>query len=350
MVTDTESAGRYAAGDALTATNGTWTVNGTATSCGLANHMVCAYQWQHCDTSGANCTSITTGDCFTLCQDTYHLQASDVGHTVRVIVTAGNSIGSTDAMATVVGGGSGVVNRTCDYSATTSANLVTALGSVSNGQTICLTANANYGTFGSGSETTTKTITIMAAPGASPQMALSCRNSCSNFTLIGMTNMSGVIDGPASNVTIMNSVFTGALNVAWDDGTGMTNVDIDQNTFNWNAVSNGTGNAKLALNEVITPTSGTVANPSIIVENNDIENGDLDGVHIGDGSGMVIRNNTFRNLCDLNNNHTDNIQMESGTQILISGNYIYTPGPVSSTACVAGGITALRTQSTTGHH
>ncbi len=47
------------------------------------------YQWQDCNSSGASCSDIggaTAG--------TYTLQSSDIGHTVRVRVTATNSLGA----------------------------------------------------------------------------------------------------------------------------------------------------------------------------------------------------------------------------------------------------------------
>ena len=69
-------------GQTLTATNGTWT--GSPTSY--------AYQWQDCNTSGASCANITGAT-----SSSYTLPASDVGHTIRVVVTATNAGGSTPA-------------------------------------------------------------------------------------------------------------------------------------------------------------------------------------------------------------------------------------------------------------
>ena len=71
-------------GKTLTTTNGSWT--GSPTSYG--------YQWQYCDTSGANCTNITgaTGSSYTL-------TANDVGNTIRAVVTASNAGGSSPAQS-----------------------------------------------------------------------------------------------------------------------------------------------------------------------------------------------------------------------------------------------------------
>ena len=67
-------------GSTLTANPGTW--NGTPT-------ITYEYQWQRCDTAGANCVNIPgeTGS-------TYTLTPADVGSTIRVLVTAVNDAGS----------------------------------------------------------------------------------------------------------------------------------------------------------------------------------------------------------------------------------------------------------------
>ena len=51
-----------------------------------------AYQWRRCDSDGANCADIAgaTGS-------TYDLVAADVGHAMRVRVTATNAAGSVTA-------------------------------------------------------------------------------------------------------------------------------------------------------------------------------------------------------------------------------------------------------------
>ncbi|MGH2832534.1 MAG: hypothetical protein ACRDK2_07130 [Solirubrobacteraceae bacterium] len=54
-----------------------------------------AYQWEDCNTSGGECSSISGAS-----SSTYTVASTDVGHTIRVIVTATNSTGSTDATST----------------------------------------------------------------------------------------------------------------------------------------------------------------------------------------------------------------------------------------------------------
>lgn len=69
-------------GQPLTATHGTW--SGTPTSF--------LYQWAQCDPTGGGCFAISgaTGK-------SYRVRAGDVGHTIRVTVTAKNASGGADA-------------------------------------------------------------------------------------------------------------------------------------------------------------------------------------------------------------------------------------------------------------
>jgi uncharacterized repeat protein (TIGR01451 family) len=74
--------GTLGQGQLLTASNGQWTPSPTGFS----------YQWEQCDSAGNNCANIgtaTTGN--------YVVQPGDVGHTLRVIVTASDSGGNTAA-------------------------------------------------------------------------------------------------------------------------------------------------------------------------------------------------------------------------------------------------------------
>lgn len=74
--------GTTSEGQTLTATAGSWT--GAPTSF--------AYQWQDCEGAGEGCADISGAT-----STSYALGASDVGHTIRVLVTATNSGGSTTA-------------------------------------------------------------------------------------------------------------------------------------------------------------------------------------------------------------------------------------------------------------
>jgi uncharacterized protein YukE len=75
--------GTTADGSTLTATSGTWSGGGTITY---------AYQWRRCDSTGASCVDIVGATASSYVQVT-----ADVGSTIRVVVTATNSSGSTPA-------------------------------------------------------------------------------------------------------------------------------------------------------------------------------------------------------------------------------------------------------------
>jgi hypothetical protein len=74
--------GTAQAGQTLTASTGSW--SGSPTSY--------AYQWNRCDSAGANCAAISGATA-----TTFALTSTDVGKTLRASVTAKNSAGSTTA-------------------------------------------------------------------------------------------------------------------------------------------------------------------------------------------------------------------------------------------------------------
>ncbi len=76
--------GSAAQGQALTTTAGAWVGNPTAFG----------YQWQRCDTGGANCVAIDGATA-----STYVVTSADAGATLRVAVTATNASGSTAAVS-----------------------------------------------------------------------------------------------------------------------------------------------------------------------------------------------------------------------------------------------------------
>src|SRR5262249_4962348 len=128
------------------------------------------------------------------------------------------------------------------------------------------------------------------------------------------TGMGGTINSGAANIAIQDSTFSSQLDI---EGT-TTNVLIDNNDFTYPVQSTAGGpNSKIFVD-----TSGSSPGSAVTIEHNDIENGDLDGIHWG-GSGILMLENRFANLCDRGVNHTDNIQDEGGSNTDIKGNYIY---------------------------
>lgn len=71
-------------GSTLTASNGTWSNSPTSY----------AYAWSQCDKNGDNCTAISGAT-----DNTYKAQTADVGHSLRVTVTAKNADGSASSQS-----------------------------------------------------------------------------------------------------------------------------------------------------------------------------------------------------------------------------------------------------------
>jgi len=80
-----EITGTAATGETLVASTGTWT--GT-------QPISFAFQWQRCDSAGANCAAIAGA-----ANTTYVVQSEDVGNRLRVRVTASNSDGVASALS-----------------------------------------------------------------------------------------------------------------------------------------------------------------------------------------------------------------------------------------------------------
>jgi hypothetical protein len=75
-------------GEQLSATTGTWTGGVKSFS----------YQWQRCDSNGSSCQSVDGATA-----RVYGVRTVDVGNTVRVVVTASNLSGSTNATSGATG-------------------------------------------------------------------------------------------------------------------------------------------------------------------------------------------------------------------------------------------------------
>lgn len=100
----------------LTASTGNW--NG-------AQPITYAYQWQQCGASGGSCALIDGA-----IAQTYTVTAPDVGHTIRVVVTATNS----DGTASATSAATGVVQSTSSPPANSSPPTIS--GTPQNGQTL----------------------------------------------------------------------------------------------------------------------------------------------------------------------------------------------------------------------
>src|SRR5712692_9724060 len=116
--------GSAGVGQALTAANGTWSG---------ATPMSFAYQWRRCDQNGANCADISGAN-----SQSYTLVSVDQGNTLRVVVTAKNSAGSSPATsvptAVVAAPASGTVTMDSNRSIVVYGQSVRLFGTVAGGQ------------------------------------------------------------------------------------------------------------------------------------------------------------------------------------------------------------------------
>jgi hypothetical protein len=198
---------------------------------------------------------------------------------------------------------------TCDRNATPST-FSAEVAAAAAGQTVCL-ASGSYGTWAG----TNKAITIAAAPGASPVMALNLGNGDSGFTIDGGhvkgANGGGIritsadffqTPGP-QNITIRNTEFTsqgGAGGLVEFSGPTNTHIVFDGDDFHdvngWEAA-----------------IRFSYDGPSFVtIQNTLVRNGDADGVKIG-ASHTVVQDSEFANITPSDpSQHTDAIQLCCG--------------------------------------
>lgn len=216
----------------------------------------------------------------------------------------------------------------CTGAAVTTGTFAARVTAAAPGDVLCLNTGS-YGTWTG----TSKAVTVTAAAGQSPTMQIDF-SSGGGFTLDGLGGMKGDISGSAQNITIRNSTFIApdlnndAASLHIDGSATLTGIVIDHDDFSFpvTTVNENGPNAKLRIDSA----TGTLARPAVLIKNSDFSNGDLDGVHIGgDGgsTGVVVLNNTFRNICEAGVNHTDDLQFDSVspgyTQTRIAGNLFY---------------------------
>ena len=88
--------GTTTAGQTLTASPGSWS----------GNPVVFAYQWERCDSAGGSCAPVPGA-----VRESYTLTSADVGHAMRVTVTATNGAGVASAPSATTGAVQGAAGR-----------------------------------------------------------------------------------------------------------------------------------------------------------------------------------------------------------------------------------------------
>jgi hypothetical protein len=256
------------------------------------------------------------------------LGAGDVGHTVRVVVTATNAGGSTSASssasATIA---TAVVSTGC--TTTISSGLSTAIKNAAGGSTICL----NAGSYGEVSVTTSKSsmVTIKAASGVSQSQAvLGYTNvtTSSNLTFEGLT-IAGGNDGsssaPATHIHWVGDTFTSGLCIQTPTSANIDVLVEGSTFFGIGEGKGGCGNeGRLEVNGDNKGVSGT--NGVVISHSSFGRNGCTDGVNItGGGSGTVVGpGDVFENMkegsCAA---HVDPIQFYGAQNTTVTGDYFH---------------------------
>jgi hypothetical protein len=275
-------------GETLSATTGSWTGSPSSFS----------YQWEDCNEAGLNCSNVTGA---TSSERT--LAASDVGHTVRVAVSALNSAGSTTAssaqstpVTAAASGGAGGGACTKTISSLTAVNSDLTAGAV-----VCLTA----GTYGPVSITSTPSsnATLTAAPGAHV-----------------------VVDGVnigASNVTVSQLHSTGTINV----GSGSPYPGFSHDVIDHDDVGPTNGYGISVISATSTPSS------YITISNNRIHNtsttSEGDALRLDGWNHVTITGNDIYEIkeCASDTCHTDTLQSYQGgvatTGLTVTDNYTH---------------------------
>lgn len=196
----------------------------------------------------------------------------------------------------------------------TSANFAGAFSDAHGGDTLVL-ASGDYGTFKGGRKGST--VTIRSAPGATVRMELQLHGA-SHLRLQGLTIAGADIGGDTHDVTVARSRFTASADV---DATDMAGADIlfDRDVFSGIDVCSTCHEGRLSVHarrDGNRPVGVTVQNSLFN------GGGNSDGIQVG-GYGVRILHNEFTGIHQVDNTHTDAIQLYGQSHTVVRGNYIH---------------------------
>jgi Right handed beta helix region len=248
-------------GETLSATTGSW----------LGSPTSYAYQWQVCNGAGGSCANIAAATA-----SAHVLSAGDVGHTIRVVVTASNAAGSTPASSSATGQvaagtSGGAPEPACtvetESAATAKADLAIA------GEVVCLKESGSpYSSMSITSGPSTSNATLVSAPGK-------------HVVVKGVTIA-------ANHITVQGLRIEGGINV----GTGNSTA-YNHDLIAWNDISNSSGDGV----GVFARVEGPVAE-FIDIEHNKIHNTSLttegDAVHAQGWANLTIRANDIYEISE----------------------------------------------------
>jgi len=237
-------------GSALSAAKGSWSGSPTAY----------AYQWQDCNSSGASCTNVSGAT-----SSSYTLGSSDVSHTIRVLVTASNAGGSTQASSA--------------QSATVTAHAGTQQTGCFSAPGACGYPDPNYGNVGA----------------TSPCSSLTASGSVDAKTsgeTVQNLNITGDLSIDAANVTVNNVCITdngGKTDDGIDIADGATNALVEHTTVQ----SSSPSNESTFMDTGVAASIGACT--SGILLNYDVVEGAAESVHApydcsSTATGMTVEN------------------------------------------------------------
>jgi hypothetical protein len=322
--------GNMQVGQSLSSTTGTWADSPSSYS----------YQWEDCSVEGESCSIISGAT-----SPSYTIQSSDVGHSLRSVVTATNTLGS----VSMYSGATGLATPACTttFTTTSATNLSSAAAGSTGGQVFCF-ASGNYGNSKSGSYVDTGQYLITNVSASSNvyfEPAPGATVSGVGFLVSGATNV--VIEnfggqntasslggftasggngsyGNNTNVYFLNNSMTSDGGQVNDSGTvASQSVYIERNNFTGFA-SSGEQDRML----VNTGYNDTISCPNnVYIEHNLFSGGESDGIDIDGGTcGTKITGNVISNIQQTNCGgiHCDAFQDNGGGEnTTFEDNWIY---------------------------
>jgi hypothetical protein len=284
-------------GNTLSVTTGSWSHKPTSY----------AYQWETCNSAGGACSSVSGAT-----SSSYTLGASDVAHTMRVIVTATNAGGSSTpatsaqtAEVSVPAEGTppveGAPYPACTTTLSAGANVASAVSSASGGSVICLNSGA-YGKLTLNAEPSSN-VTLQAAPSA-------------HVTATGV-NISG------SHLVIRGLWISGEVEL--EEGASFITIDHNDISEGGEGIVFNTSDCKAPNAPEWAGCEPDAQITNVVISGNHIHDigqpGTEDAIHLDYWRNVTVTGNEFDHIIE-SGNHTDCLQsVYGGSELTFTHNY-----------------------------